>query len=67
MTCFDLMLMRGVCSIDQDNIEDNLVCLPVFLAGCNTLLALCGDSYLKRMVSDLRPALHSSATLGAKA
>jgi len=35
--------------IDQSNIEDNLQCLPIWLAGCNTLLVLCGETYLQRL------------------
>ena len=37
------------CCIDQRDIEANLMCLPVFLAGCNRLLVLCGDTYLQRL------------------
>ena len=35
--------------IDQNNIEDSLACLPVFLAGCKKLLVLCGETYLQRL------------------
>lgn len=35
--------------IDQNNIEADLRCLPVFLCGCRTLLVLCGTSYLSRL------------------
>lgn len=35
--------------IDQSQIEANLTCLPVFLAGCNELLCVCGKSYLSRL------------------
>ena len=35
--------------IDQTDIDANLMCLPVFLAGCRTLLICCGESYLERM------------------
>jgi len=35
--------------IDQNNIEESLACLPVFLAGCTKLLILCGKTYLQRL------------------
>lgn len=35
--------------IDQSNIEDTLASLPVFLAGCQTLLVLAGETYLARL------------------
>lgn len=35
--------------IDQDNIEASLMCLPVFLASCHTLLILAGPTFLKRL------------------
>jgi len=35
--------------IDQTNINDNLLCLPVFLSGCKRLLVLAGDTYLTRL------------------
>lgn len=35
--------------IDQNNIEDNLACLPIFLASCQRLLVLCGSTYFLRM------------------
>lgn len=35
--------------LDQTQIEDNLMCLPVFLAGCNQLLILAGSTYLSRL------------------
>jgi hypothetical protein len=37
------------CCIDQQNIEENLRGLPVFLCGCNELLVLCGPTYLTRL------------------
>ena len=36
-------------SLDQSSIEDSLACLPVYLAGCNKLLVLVGNTYLKRL------------------
>lgn len=35
--------------IDQMRISDNLACLPVYLAGCQTLLVLAGNTYSERM------------------
>jgi len=36
-------------SIDQNNIEDDLRCLPIFLYGCKELVILCGTTYLSRL------------------
>ena len=33
----------------QAKIEEQLSCLPIFLAGCNALLVLAGPTYLERM------------------
>jgi len=35
--------------IDQNNIEASLMCLPVFLASCHTLLILAGPTFLRRL------------------
>merc|ERR1712232_860328 len=35
--------------VDQNNIDESLACLPVYLAGCKQLLVLCGTTYLKRL------------------
>jgi len=35
--------------IDQSNIEQSLACLPVFLAGCQTLLVMAGPTYCSRL------------------
>jgi len=35
--------------IDQNNIDASIRCLPVFLASCNQLVVLCGDTYLERL------------------
>ena len=35
--------------IDQKNIEENLMCLPIFLAGCKQLYIVCGPTYLERL------------------
>merc|ERR1711871_452718 len=35
--------------IDQTNIDESLQCLPVYLAGSNKLLVLCGKTYLQRL------------------
>ena len=41
--------------IDQNNIEDSLACLPVYLAGCRRLVALCGATYLERLWCIMEP------------
>ena len=35
--------------IDQNNIDQALACLPVFLAGCQKLLVAVGPTYLARL------------------
>ena len=35
--------------IDQNNIQQSLACLPVFLAGCQTLLVVAGTTYCSRL------------------
>jgi len=35
--------------IDQNNIEMDLQCLPIFLSGCKRLVILCGTTYLSRL------------------
>eukprot|EP00929_Paragymnodinium_shiwhaense_P017565 TRINITY_DN12699_c0_g1_i1.p1 TRINITY_DN12699_c0_g1~~TRINITY_DN12699_c0_g1_i1.p1 ORF type:complete len:645 (+),score=43.23 TRINITY_DN12699_c0_g1_i1:38-1972(+) len=35
--------------IDQADIQTDLQCLPIFLAGCNYLLVSCGTSYTSRL------------------
>jgi len=35
--------------IDQQNIEHSLMCLPVFLASCHTLLIIAGETYFDRL------------------
>jgi len=37
------------CCIDQTSIADDLLCLPVFLGGCQKLVVLCGPTYLNRL------------------
>eukprot|EP00927_Polykrikos_kofoidii_P082230 TRINITY_DN8115_c0_g1_i1.p1 TRINITY_DN8115_c0_g1~~TRINITY_DN8115_c0_g1_i1.p1 ORF type:complete len:612 (+),score=62.73 TRINITY_DN8115_c0_g1_i1:79-1914(+) len=55
--CQEFMLTHGrfpriwldkVC-IDQSNIDVDLQCLPIFLAGCNTMFAASGSTYHKRL------------------
>merc|ERR1712048_1437494 len=36
-------------SIDQNSIEYDLRCLPIFLYGCKDLVILCGTTYLSRL------------------
>eukprot|EP00927_Polykrikos_kofoidii_P059352 TRINITY_DN5451_c1_g1_i2.p1 TRINITY_DN5451_c1_g1~~TRINITY_DN5451_c1_g1_i2.p1 ORF type:complete len:586 (+),score=50.55 TRINITY_DN5451_c1_g1_i2:66-1823(+) len=35
--------------IEQANIQQDLQCLPIFLAACNTLVVCCGQSYTRRL------------------
>eukprot|EP00928_Gymnodinium_smaydae_P024704 TRINITY_DN19916_c0_g1_i1.p1 TRINITY_DN19916_c0_g1~~TRINITY_DN19916_c0_g1_i1.p1 ORF type:complete len:489 (-),score=55.91 TRINITY_DN19916_c0_g1_i1:108-1574(-) len=35
--------------IDQNNIEESLCCLPIFLSGCRRLVIFCGTKYLRRL------------------
>ena len=35
--------------IDQSNVQQSLACLPVFLAGCQTLLVVAGPTYCSRL------------------
>merc|ERR1712186_157293 len=35
--------------IDQQNIDDDVRCLPIFLSGCQELLVLHGRTYLSRL------------------
>jgi hypothetical protein len=35
--------------IDQKDISDDLACLPIFLAGCNNLLVIAGETYTCRL------------------
>ena len=35
--------------IDQNNTQQSLACLPVFLAGCQTLLVVAGPTYCSRL------------------
>merc|ERR1711971_1031298 len=37
------------CCIDQTNIGADLRCLPIFLSGCQSMVVLCGPSYLSRL------------------
>ncbi|CAJ1336565.1 unnamed protein product [Effrenium voratum] len=43
------MIWLDKACIDQSDIEANLRSLPIFLSGCNTLLILCGTSFLSRL------------------
>ena len=42
--------------IEQDNIDRSLTCLPIFLAGCKTLLIIAGPTYCTRLWVRRRPA-----------
>ena len=35
--------------LDQENLKEGLMCLPVFLAGCSNLLVLAGKTYPRRL------------------
>merc|ERR1712232_60823 len=35
--------------IDQNNIDESLACLPIYLSACKKLLILCGKTYLQRL------------------
>eukprot|EP00913_Durusdinium_trenchii_P002076 g1918.t1 len=37
------------CCIDQNDIEADLRCLPIFLSGCAELVVFCGPTYLSRL------------------
>jgi hypothetical protein len=42
-------LWLDYCCIDQRHIDAGLRCLPVYLAGCNTLLVIAGRTYARRL------------------
>ena len=44
-----LLRSRPTDCIDQDNIPEGLMCLPVYLAFCNSLLVLAGSTYRWRL------------------
>merc|ERR1712228_216339 len=37
------------CCIDQNSIDMDLRCLPIFLGGCRRLVVFCGPTYLSRL------------------
>merc|ERR1712228_655230 len=39
----------GKCCIDQNNIQWDLRCLPIFLSGCKRMVVFCGPTYLSRL------------------
>eukprot|EP00927_Polykrikos_kofoidii_P002465 TRINITY_DN1097_c0_g1_i8.p1 TRINITY_DN1097_c0_g1~~TRINITY_DN1097_c0_g1_i8.p1 ORF type:complete len:297 (+),score=36.78 TRINITY_DN1097_c0_g1_i8:39-893(+) len=45
---FPRLWLDKVC-VDQNNIEEDLQCLPIFLAGCNLMLVLSGATYHTRL------------------
>lgn len=53
------------CCIDQNNIEANLRCLPVFLTGCTRVVVLFGVTYLSRLwcVVELFTYLHAGGSM----
>jgi hypothetical protein len=42
-------LWLDFCCIDQKDIEANVRCLPVYLAGCHSLLVIAGPTYVRRL------------------
>jgi hypothetical protein len=42
-------LWLDFCCIDQDNIEQSLRCLPLYLSGCRDLLVIAGSTYVQRL------------------
>ena len=44
-----LAVLQDKACIDQNNIQQSLACLPVFLAGCQTLLVVAGPTYCSRL------------------
>lgn len=51
--------------ISQDNIRQSLACLPIFLAGCQQLVALVGPTYTRRLwcVLELFAFLHMGGSV----
>jgi hypothetical protein len=45
---YPLVWLDKAC-IDQQNIEQSLMCLPIFLAGCKELIVLAGPTYAYRL------------------
>ena len=45
----DPLLWLDKACIDQNNIDESLACLPIFLAGCAELLVLAGPTYTERL------------------
>ena len=37
--------------INQDNIEESLKCLPVYLMSCTNMLVLCGETVSNKIVA----------------
>ena len=52
---YPLIWLDKAC-IDQDAIELNLKCLPVFLSGCRSLVVLVGPTYVSRLWCAALPA-----------
>jgi len=54
------------CCVDQTNIDLDLRCLPVFLSGCQTMVVLCGPSYLSRLwcIMEIFTYVHMGHDLG---
>merc|ERR1712037_90752 len=54
------------CCIDQSDIEADLRCLPIFLAGCQELVVLSGTTYLTRLwcILELFAFVHMNSDMG---
>jgi len=54
------------CCIDQNNIDHDLRCLPIFLSGCKRMVVFCGPSYLSRLwcIMELFTFVHIGRGLG---
>jgi hypothetical protein len=49
--------------IDQANVEEDLPCLPLFVAGCNSMLIVTGASYTSRLWCCVELFVHMSMQL----
>ena len=57
--CLPHLWLDKVC-IEQSNIQADLQCLPIFIAGCNTLLIVCGTTYTARLWCCVELFVHDS-------
>lgn len=52
--------------VNQDSLQNDLRCLPLFLGGCKELVVLCGPSYLDRMWCVLELFMHGQMGSGPR-